>query len=104
MQTSRVITTIGRNCLRICCLLSVDFARRVVKETVANAVPILVAELEERRLPLQTILQVFCPCMTPIADSFALVLTGGGGRAGDSVGVLRCLARRLPQGSFDVIT
>jgi NTE family protein len=42
--------------------------------------------------------------MTPIADSFALVLTGGGARAAYQVGVLRCLARHLPEDSFDVIT
>jgi NTE family protein len=42
--------------------------------------------------------------MTPIADSFALVLTGGGARAAYQVGVLRCLARHLPADSFDIIT
>jgi NTE family protein len=42
--------------------------------------------------------------MTEIADSFALVLTGGGARAAYQVGVLRCLARHLPEDCFDVIT
>src|ERR1700756_616395 len=42
--------------------------------------------------------------MTAIADSFALVLTGGGARAAYQVGVLRCLAPRLPEDSFDIIT
>ena len=39
-----------------------------------------------------------------MTDSFALVLTGGGARAAYQVGVLRCLARHLPEDSFDVIT
>lgn len=34
----------------------------------------------------------------------ALVLTGGGARAAYQVGVLRCIARRLPQTRFDIIT
>ncbi len=38
------------------------------------------------------------------ADSFAIVLTGGGARAAYQVGVLRALARRLPSARFDVIT
>jgi len=38
-----------------------------------------------------------------VNDSFALVLTGGGARAAYQVGVLRCLARHLPEDSFDVI-
>jgi NTE family protein len=42
--------------------------------------------------------------MTPVSDSFALVLTGGGARAAYQVGVLRCLARHLPAVRFDVIT
>src|SRR3954453_8033437 len=42
--------------------------------------------------------------MAAIADSFALVLTGGGARAAYQVGVLRCLAKYLPKDSFDVIT
>jgi len=42
--------------------------------------------------------------MAPIADSFALVLTGGGARAAYQVGVLRCLARHLPANVFDIIT
>jgi NTE family protein len=42
--------------------------------------------------------------MAAVADSFALVLTGGGARAAYQVGVLRCLARHLPKDSFDVIT
>jgi NTE family protein len=42
--------------------------------------------------------------MVAIADSFALVLTGGGARAAYQVGVLRCLARHLPEDSFDIIT
>ncbi len=42
--------------------------------------------------------------MAAIADSFALVLTGGGARAAYQVGVLRCLARHLPEDSFNVIT
>lgn len=42
--------------------------------------------------------------MADIADSFALVLTGGGARAAYQVGVLRCLARHLPKDSFDIIT
>jgi len=42
--------------------------------------------------------------MPEIADSFALVLTGGGARAAYQVGVLRCLARHLPKDSFDIIT
>jgi NTE family protein len=37
-------------------------------------------------------------------DSLALVLTGGGARAAYQVGVLRCLARRLPQTRLDIIT
>src|SRR5205823_5044902 len=47
---------------------------------------------------------VFCSCMTPIADSLALVLTGGGARGAYQVGVLRCLARHLPKNAFDIIT
>jgi NTE family protein len=39
-----------------------------------------------------------------MADSFALVLTGGGARAAYQVGVLRCIARHLPQTRFDIIT
>ena len=42
--------------------------------------------------------------MEPLTDSLALVLTGGGARAAYQVGVLRCLARRLPQTRFDIIT
>src|SRR5262249_34201939 len=42
--------------------------------------------------------------MEPTSDSLALVLTGGGARAAYQVGVLRCLARRLPQTRFDIIT
>jgi len=42
--------------------------------------------------------------MESLPDSFALVLTGGGARAAYQVGVLRCLARRLPEARFDVIT
>lgn len=42
--------------------------------------------------------------MAPLADSFALVLTGGGARAAYQVGVLRCIARRLPAARFDIIT
>src|SRR5205823_8837753 len=37
-------------------------------------------------------------------DSLALVLTGGGARAAYQVGVLRCLARRLPKLRLDVVT
>lgn len=37
-------------------------------------------------------------------DSFALVLTGGGSRAAYQVGVLRCLARHVPDVSLDIIT
>ena len=40
--------------------------------------------------------------MTP--HSFALVLTGGGARAAYQVGVLRAIARLLPETTFDVIT
>jgi len=42
--------------------------------------------------------------MTGFPDSFALVLTGGGARAAYQVGVLRCLARHLPDVGVDVIT
>ncbi|HSY50681.1 MAG TPA: patatin-like phospholipase family protein [Thermoanaerobaculia bacterium] len=42
--------------------------------------------------------------MSAITDSFALVLTGGGARAAYQVGVLRCLARHLPEDSFDIIS
>jgi hypothetical protein len=35
--------------------------------------------------------------MEMLADSFAIVLTGGGARAAYQVGVLRCLARCLPR-------
>lgn len=42
--------------------------------------------------------------MAAIADSFALVLTGGGARAAYQVGVLRCVARHLPAARFDIIT
>jgi len=42
--------------------------------------------------------------MVAIPDSFALVLTGGGARAAYQVGVLRCLARHLPEDSFDIIS
>ncbi len=42
--------------------------------------------------------------MTSVADSFALVLTGGGARAAYQVGVLRCIARKLPAAKFDIIT
>ena len=37
-------------------------------------------------------------------DSLALVLTGGGARAAYQVGVLRCVARRLPDTRLDIIT
>jgi NTE family protein len=37
-------------------------------------------------------------------DSLALVLTGGGARAAYQVGVMRCLARRLPKTKLDIIT
>src|ERR1700682_1472111 len=42
--------------------------------------------------------------MEPSTDSLALVLTGGGARAAYQVGVLRCLARRLPDTRIDIIT
>jgi NTE family protein len=42
--------------------------------------------------------------MAAPTDSLALVLTGGGARAAYQVGVLRCLARRLPKLRFDIIT
>lgn len=42
--------------------------------------------------------------MEPVPDALALVLTGGGARAAYQVGVLRCLARRLPQTRLDIIT
>jgi NTE family protein len=42
--------------------------------------------------------------MVAVPDSFALVLTGGGARAAYQVGVLRCLARHLPEDSFDIIS
>jgi NTE family protein len=37
-------------------------------------------------------------------DALAIVLTGGGARAAYQVGVLRCLARRLPRARLDIIT
>lgn len=40
----------------------------------------------------------------PVTDSLALVLTGGGARAAYQVGVMRCLARRLPKMKLDIIT
>jgi len=42
--------------------------------------------------------------MEATTDSLALVLTGGGARAAYQVGVLRCLARRLPKLRLDIIT
>lgn len=42
--------------------------------------------------------------MVAIPDSFALVLTGGGARGAYQMGVLRCLARYLPEDSFDIIS
>ena len=42
--------------------------------------------------------------MADMADSLALVLTGGGARAAYQVGVLRCVARHLPTARFDIIT
>src|SRR5436305_8888796 len=42
--------------------------------------------------------------MEPAPDSLALVLTGGGARAAYQVGVLRRLARHLPQTRFEIIT
>lgn len=42
--------------------------------------------------------------MNAAVDSLAIVLTGGGARAAYQVGVLRCLARRLPRARFDIIT
>jgi NTE family protein len=42
--------------------------------------------------------------MDRVPDSLALVLTGGGARAAYQVGVLRCLARRLPNTRLDIIT
>ncbi len=39
-----------------------------------------------------------------MTDLLALVLTGGGARAAYQVGVLRCLARRLPKLRLDIIT
>lgn len=39
-----------------------------------------------------------------LVDSLAIVLTGGGARAAYQVGVLRCLARRLPGARLDIIT
>jgi NTE family protein len=42
--------------------------------------------------------------MAAVADSLALVLTGGGARAAYQVGVLRCVARHLPTARFDIIT
>ena len=39
-----------------------------------------------------------------MTDSLALVLTGGGARAAYQVGVLRCLARHLPELRVDIIT
>jgi NTE family protein len=37
-------------------------------------------------------------------DAFSVVLTGGGARAAYQVGVLRCLARRLPDTRLDIIS
>jgi NTE family protein len=42
--------------------------------------------------------------MEILDDSLAIVLTGGGARAAYQVGVLRCLARRLPRARLDIIT
>jgi NTE family protein len=42
--------------------------------------------------------------MDAVPDSLALVLTGGGARAAYQVGVLRGLARRLPDTRLDIIT
>ena len=42
--------------------------------------------------------------MQPIPDALALVLTGGGARAAYQVGVLRCLARQLPETRLDIIS
>ena len=42
--------------------------------------------------------------MSVPAESFAIVLTGGGARAAYQVGVLRGIARRLPKTKLDVIT
>jgi len=42
--------------------------------------------------------------MESMPDALALVLTGGGARAAYQVGVLRCLARRLPETRLDIIT
>ncbi|MGH9422669.1 MAG: patatin-like phospholipase family protein, partial [Thermoanaerobaculia bacterium] len=39
-----------------------------------------------------------------MTESLALVFTGGGARAAYQVGVMRCLARRLPKMTLDVIT
>jgi len=40
----------------------------------------------------------------PVPDALALVLTGGGARAAYQVGVLRCLARQLPETRLDIIS
>lgn len=42
--------------------------------------------------------------MSGTPDAFSVVLTGGGARAAYQVGVLRCLARRLPNTRLDIIT
>jgi len=42
--------------------------------------------------------------MEMLEDAFAIVLTGGGARAAYQVGVLRCIARRLPRAKLDIIT
>ena len=42
--------------------------------------------------------------MNAPADSFAIVLTGGGARAAYQVGVLRGMAKRLPKTKLDIVT
>lgn len=42
--------------------------------------------------------------MADVANSLALVLTGGGARAAYQVGVFRCIARHFPNAKFDIIT
>lgn len=42
--------------------------------------------------------------MSSLPDSFALVLTGGGARAAYQIGVLRAVARLLPETKFDIVT
>src|SRR5437867_5996876 len=59
---------------------------------------------DPNRTPLRPVDRGAATDAADTTDSFAVVLSGGGARGAYQVGVLRGLARRLPDARFDIIT